>query len=157
MELKGFGVWTPIDFFNNKIVCELIEQKRPAGVIAYLDEECIYPQASDATLMSKLNKNLAGHPHFVPGSKASAAGVANTFIIKHFAGDVTYNINGFLEKNKDTLFSDLIACMGSSTNHFISSLFPEVHQAASRKRPLQYKSNQKYMEYLRPKTQIHRR
>ena len=34
--------WTPIDFFNNKIICDLVEA-RPAGIVALLDEECIRP------------------------------------------------------------------------------------------------------------------
>ena len=50
--------WTPVDFFNNKIVCDLIEKKNPAGILAFLDEESIYPNGSDHSLMSKFKKNL---------------------------------------------------------------------------------------------------
>ena len=55
--------------------------------------------------------------------------------MKHFAGDVQYNIDGFLEKNKDTLFRDLIDAAGSSTNNYVEHLFPEAKKSVSKKRP----------------------
>ena len=56
-EYKSEGIeWTPVDFFNNKIVCDLVEKKNPAGILAYLDEESVYPNGSDASLMNKFNK-----------------------------------------------------------------------------------------------------
>ncbi len=134
-EYKSEGIaWTPVKFFNNKIVCDLVEAKRPAGIIAYLDEESIYPNGSDESLLSKLKKNLSKHKHFEckPQDKTHRG---NDFIIKHYAGDVTYCIDGFLEKNKDTLFRDLMDAAGSSTNPYVRGLFPEATAAASKKRP----------------------
>jgi myosin-1 len=134
-EYKAEGIeWTPVKFFNNKIVCDLIEAKRPAGIIAFLDEESIFPSASDASLLNKLKKNLAKHKHFdfkTQDKKHSG----NDFIVKHYAGDVTYSINGFLEKNRDTLFRDLIDAAGASTSSYVRSLFPEAQMSASKKRP----------------------
>ena len=113
--------WTPVEYFNNKTVCDLIEAKGDrtikAGIIAYMDEECIYPAATDATLHKKLMDNLKAHPHFEPAG-------AN-FTIKHYAGDVTYSPLGMLDKNKDTLFRDLTQLMQGSSSIFLSQLFPQ--------------------------------
>ena len=136
-EYKSEGIeWTPVDFFNNKIVCDLVEKKNPAGILAYLDEESIYPNGSDLSLMNKFKKNLLKHKHFdVPNAKVRSQNTDSVFVIKHFAGDVSYNIAGFLEKNRDTLFRDLIEAAGSSSNPYVRGLFPEAGAAASKKRP----------------------
>jgi myosin-1 len=55
--------------------------------------------------------------------------------LKHYAGDVTYNVAGILEKNKDTLFIDLITTMQTSGNKLVQQLFPPV-DLNSKKRPL---------------------
>ena len=128
--------WTPVDFFNNKIVCDLIEKRNPAGILAYLDEESIYPNGSDDTLMKKFKKNLSKHKHFdVPNNKVRSSKTDCIFVIKHFAGEVSYNVEGFLEKNRDTLFRDLVEAAGSSSNQYVRDLFPEAAKAASKKRP----------------------
>ena len=136
-EYKSEGIeWTPVDFFNNKIVCDLVEKKKPAGILAYLDEECVYPNGSDNSLMSKFKKNLLKHKHFeVPNNKVRSSKTDTLFVIKHFAGDVKYCIDGFLEKNRDTLFRDLIDAAGSSSNNYVRNLFPEANSKASKKRP----------------------
>ena len=37
--------WQQVDYFNNKTVCDLIEGRKPAGILAYLDEESLMPKA----------------------------------------------------------------------------------------------------------------
>ena len=132
-EYSSEGIaWTPVNFFNNKVVCELIERKRPAGILAYLDEECIYPQANDQSLLKKLDNNLRSHAHFVAKMGTGGRGKSGSFVVKHFAGDVTYSVNGFLDKNKDTLYGDLINLMAGSNDTFIAELFPD---QSTKKRP----------------------
>lgn len=46
-------------------------------------------------------------------------------ICRHYAGDVVYNIYGFLEKNKDTLFQDFKRLLYSSKNSIIRDMWPE--------------------------------
>uniref|UniRef100_A0AC34EZQ8 Uncharacterized protein n=1 Tax=Panagrolaimus sp. ES5 TaxID=591445 RepID=A0AC34EZQ8_9BILA len=113
--------WTPIDYFNNKIVCDLIESKRPPGIMCQLDDICsqIHGQSEgvDNRFLVKLKQQFEQHEHYATG--------AECFIIKHYAGDVTYQINGFCDKNRDVLYPDLIQLMQSSTSSFLRSLFPE--------------------------------
>jgi myosin-1 len=136
-EYKSEGIeWTPVKFFNNKIVCDLVEKKNPAGILAYLDEESIYPNGSDDSLMSKFKKNLTKHKHFeVANDKVRSSTTDRIFVIKHFAGNVNYCVDGFLEKNRDTLFRDLIDSCGSSKKKYVQNLFPESLKSSSKKRP----------------------
>jgi myosin-1 len=114
--------WKDIKFFDNKIVCELIEGSRPPGIFRVLDDVCRSVHAgdqdtTDAKFMEKLM--TLQHPHLSqhPGSRQ--------FTVKHYAGDVTYDVAQFAFKNKDTLFPGLIMAMQESANHWIKALFPE--------------------------------
>ncbi|EGT37998.1 hypothetical protein CAEBREN_31713 [Caenorhabditis brenneri] len=123
--------WTEIDYFDNKIVCDLIETKRPPGIMSLLDDTCAQNHGQrdgvDRQLLTTLSKSFAGHAHFAPGS--------DSFLIKHYAGDVTYNVDGFCDRNRDVLYPDLILLMQKSSNTFIRSLFPENVAASAGKRP----------------------
>ncbi|KAJ3223556.1 Unconventional myosin-Ie [Clydaea vesicula] len=113
--------WTPIEYFNNKIVVDLIESKKPPGVMAILDDVCFTMHAQTEGADSKFVQHYEGHQ--------------NRFIIRHYAGAVTYDCNGFTEANKDTLFKDLIQLMQSTEKTFIRNLFPENVEDDSKKRP----------------------
>ncbi|KAJ3254742.1 Unconventional myosin-Ie, partial [Chytriomyces hyalinus] len=123
--------WTPIDYFNNKVVVDLIESKRPPGVMAVLDDICSTMHAqvegADQKFVQKLDMACNQNKHF--------KGMQTHFVISHYAGSVTYDCDGFTEANKDTLFNDLIYLMQSSTNDFIRDLFPEVIDNSDKKRP----------------------
>lgn len=123
--------WTEIDYFDNKIVCELIETKRPPGIMSLLDDTCAQNHGQrdgvDRQLLTTLSKAHTGHPHFAPGS--------DSFVIKHYAGDVTYKVDGFCDRNRDVLYPDLILLMQNSSNAFIRSLFPDDVAASAGKRP----------------------
>jgi len=120
-EYAAEGVeWTPVDYFNNRIVVELIEGTRPAGILAWLDEECVVPKGTDASYHSKLTTNLAKHAHFE--SKPIAG--KDTFTIKHYAGSVSYRTEGLLEKNKDLAYRDQMEMLAASESPLIAELFP---------------------------------
>ncbi|XP_061162606.1 unconventional myosin-Ic-like [Saccostrea echinata] len=131
--------WEKVDYFNNKIICDLVEGK-PVGIIAIMDEECLRPgEPTDGTFLEKLNLNLGQHPHFV--SHSSATDVAerksigrDEFRLLHFAGQVTYSIQGFLDKNNDTLFRDLKEAMSQTSNKITSQCFPQA-ELQNKKRP----------------------
>ncbi|KAI8369799.1 P-loop containing nucleoside triphosphate hydrolase protein [Choanephora cucurbitarum] len=123
--------WTPIKFFNNKIVCDLIEEKRPPGLFAALNDACATAHAdssaADNSFVQRLGF-LSQNAHFESrGSK---------FLIRHYAGDVLYNVENMTDKNKDSLSKDLLnLCTGSSNQFIASTLFPERIDPNSKKRP----------------------
>ncbi|EGX49579.1 class II myosin, variant 2 [Orbilia oligospora] len=112
--------WQPIKYFNNKIVCDLIEEKRPPGVFAALNDACATahadPSAADGTFIQRLNA-LSTNPHFAQRQ--------TQFIIKHYAGDVTYQIEHMTDKNKDQLLRDILELMEASDNQFLHTIFPQ--------------------------------
>lgn len=129
--------WEPVKYFNNKTILDLIEGGGKTISITSLMDECGWvADNTDMTLLSKMNDNFAKHPHYESYSTSKNKKIGDThFILKHYAGEVTYNINEFLDKNKDTFFLDLIMTMQSSTDPLITSLFPSV-DLNSKKRPL---------------------
>jgi len=123
--------WKPIEYFNNKIVCELIEEKAPPGIMCILDDVCATMHAvtegADQTLLQKLQNGVGTHQHY-QGSQSG-------FVIHHYAGKVAYDAEGFCERNRDVLFPDLIQLMQGSTNYFITALFPDQVTTGAKSRP----------------------
>lgn len=123
--------WTAIDYFNNKVVCDLIESKNPPGVMSVLDDVCATMHAkgegADLTLLQKLQGQIGSHDHFSSWSQG--------FIVHHYAGKVSYDVSGFCERNRDVLFNDIIELMQGSEFEFIRALFPENLDAEKRGRP----------------------
>lgn len=128
--------WTPIDYFNNKVVCDLIEAVRPQpGLFAALNDSIktahADSDAADQVFAQRLSMVGASNRHFEDRR--------GKFIIKHYAGDVTYEVAGMTDKNKDSMLRDLLELLSTSTNTFVTqSLFPPEMLAAvtdSKKRP----------------------
>ncbi|KAF9469833.1 microfilament motor [Collybia nuda] len=122
--------WTPIKYFNNKIVCDLIEERRPPGIFAALNDACATahadPSAADSSFIQRTSM-LSSNPHF------EARG--SQFLVKHYAGDVMYNVAGMTDKNKDSLIKDLLDLIAGSGNQFLQTLFPDRPDPNSKKRP----------------------
>lgn len=122
--------WTPIDYFNNKIVCDLIEEKRPPGIFSALNDSCATAHAdsnaADQNFAQRLSL-LTSNPHFETRQ--------TKFLIKHYAGDVYYDIKGMTDKNKDQLLKDLLILISKTANPFLHSLFPEHVNTESKRRP----------------------
>ncbi|KAJ3117103.1 Myosin type-2 heavy chain 1 [Phlyctochytrium bullatum] len=115
--------WSFIDFNDNQPCIDMIENK--LGILDLLDEESRLPSGSDGSLITKLYTRFAvptqqffEKPRF--GQKA--------FTIKHYACDVTYEIDGFIEKNKDTVSDEQLAVLNSSEFAFLKEVItpPEV-------------------------------
>ncbi len=71
---------------------------KPIGMLALMNEECKFTRATDASLLEKFYKNLTKNSHFrVPLIKTPS------FNVVHYAAEVKYDVNGFLEKNRDAL------------------------------------------------------
>ena len=122
--------WTPINYFDNKVVCDLIEERRPPGVFAALNDACATAHAdsgaADGTFVQRMNA-LSSNAHFQPRQ--------GQFIIKHYAGDVSYSIEGMTDKNKDQLLKDLLNLVAESSNNFMGQLFPHQVNQDDKRRP----------------------
>ncbi|CAG7836490.1 unnamed protein product [Allacma fusca] len=140
-EYRREGIkWTHIDYFNNQIICDLVELPHK-GIISIMDEACLsVGHITDQVLLDAMDQKLKGHGHYTsrrlsPSDKSLIH--AQDFRIKHYAGDVTYKIEGMLDKNKDTLFQDLKRVLYQSSNSIISSMWPDGAQDITKttKRP----------------------
>uniref|UniRef100_A0A669BFT1 Myosin Ic, paralog b n=1 Tax=Oreochromis niloticus TaxID=8128 RepID=A0A669BFT1_ORENI len=159
-EYEAEGItWEPVQYFNNKIICDLVEEKFK-GIISILDEECLRPgDASDLTFLEKLEDTVGGHPHFVTHKLADAKTRKvmgrDEFRLLHYAGEVNYNVNGFLDKNNDLLFRNLKEVMCMSENKILTQCFNR-EELSDKKRPdtaaTQFKASlAKLMEILMSK------
>ncbi|EMT64439.1 Myosin-1 [Fusarium odoratissimum] len=121
--------WTPIKYFDNKVVCDLIEQIRPVGIFSAMKDATktahADPAACDRTFMQSING--MSHAHLTPRQ--------GNFIIKHYAGDVTYTVEGITDKNKDQLLKGLLNLFQHSGNQFVHTLFPRPVDQDNRKQP----------------------
>ncbi|XP_045911039.1 unconventional myosin-Ib isoform X2 [Micropterus dolomieu] len=123
--------WTNIEYFNNAIICDLIENHQN-GILAMLDEECLRPgTVTDETFLDKLNTICAEHQHFESRLSKNSKFLTdhslphNCFRIQHYAGKVLYRVEGFVDKNNDLLYRDLSQAMYKATHSLIKQLFPE--------------------------------
>uniref|UniRef100_A0A8D1NRL1 Unconventional myosin-Ib n=2 Tax=Sus scrofa TaxID=9823 RepID=A0A8D1NRL1_PIG len=127
--------WTHIEYFNNAIICDLIENNTN-GILAMLDEECLRPgTVTDETFLEKLNQVCATHQHFESRMSKCSRFLNDTslphscFRIQHYAGKVLYQVEGFVDKNNDLLYRDLSQAMWKASHALIKSLFPEGNPA----------------------------
>uniref|UniRef100_A0A8C1ZYD4 Unconventional myosin-Ib n=1 Tax=Cyprinus carpio TaxID=7962 RepID=A0A8C1ZYD4_CYPCA len=135
--------WTNIEYFNNAIICDLIENVSN-GILAMLDEECLRPgTVTDETFLDKLNTVCAEHQHFESRQSKNSKFLTdhslphNCFRIQHYAGKVLYRVEGFVDKNNDLLYRDLSQAMYKANHSLIKILFPEGNPAkVNLKRPL---------------------
>ncbi|TFK55318.1 hypothetical protein OE88DRAFT_1694770 [Heliocybe sulcata] len=110
--------WTFIDFQDNQLCIDVIEGK--LGVLALLDEESRLPSGTDASFLTKLNSQLA-KPEYKNVFKKPRFG--NTaFTIAHYALDVTYEVEGFLEKNRDTVPDEHMTLLATTKNPFLKEV-----------------------------------
>uniref|UniRef100_A0A8C2HZ93 Myosin VC n=1 Tax=Cyprinus carpio TaxID=7962 RepID=A0A8C2HZ93_CYPCA len=96
--------WTLIDFYDNQPVIDLIEARM--GILDLLDEECLFLQGTDKNWLQKLYNFLGSKPLFKKPRMSN-----DSFVIQHFADKVEYQCKGFLEKNRDTLYEELVEIM----------------------------------------------
>jgi myosin-1 len=123
--------WENVQYFDNKPCVDLIEGR--GGIMSLLDEECVFPQGTDATFLAKLNRQCKNHQYF-RSFDAKVAERNLCFGMEHYAGTVTYTVDGFLDKNKDTLFKDLRNILQASSDPLLAQLFPP-DAVSSNKRP----------------------
>ncbi|KAH0512066.1 Unconventional myosin-Ie [Microtus ochrogaster] len=122
LDIYGFEIFQKngfeqfcINFVNEKLQQIFIEltlkaEQNPPGIMSILDDVCATMHAvgegADQTLLQKLQMQIGSHEHFNSWNQG--------FIIHHYAGKVSYDMDGFCERNRDVLFMDLIELMQSS-------------------------------------------
>uniref|UniRef100_A0A674H8R3 Myosin VB n=1 Tax=Taeniopygia guttata TaxID=59729 RepID=A0A674H8R3_TAEGU len=99
--------WTLIDFYDNQPCIDLIEAK--LGILDLLDEECKVPKGTDQNWAQKLYDRHAASQHFQKPRMSNTS-----FIVLHFADKVEYQSEGFLEKNRDTVYEEQINILKAS-------------------------------------------
>ncbi|VVC93951.1 unnamed protein product [Leptidea sinapis] len=125
-EYKKEGIqWTFIDFGMDLLACiDLIE--KPMGILSILEEESMFPKATDQTFVEKLNNNHLGKsaPYLKPKPPKPGCQAAH-FAIGHYAGNVGYNITGWLEKNKDPLNDTVVDQFKKGANKLLVEIFAD--------------------------------
>ncbi|KAK8611780.1 hypothetical protein V6N13_131822 [Hibiscus sabdariffa] len=109
--------WRYIEFVDNQDVLDLIE-KKPGGIISLLDETCMFPKATHETFAQKLYQTFKDHKRFVKPKLARTE-----FTIVHYAGEVQYQCDLFLDKNKDHVVPEHQELLSASKCSFITTLF----------------------------------
>ncbi|MQM13768.1 hypothetical protein Taro_046694 [Colocasia esculenta] len=123
--------WTRVDFIDNTECLNLFEKvacERPLGLLSLLDEESTFPKATDLTFANKLKEHL-NYSSCFKGERGGA------FTVRHYAGEVSYDTSGFLEKNRDPLHSGAIQLLLSSSSQlpklFASDLLDQSQKVLS--------------------------
>ncbi|XP_039445235.1 myosin heavy chain, muscle isoform X12 [Culex pipiens pallens] len=125
-EYKKEGInWAFIDFGMDLLACiDLIE--KPMGILSILEEESMFPKATDQTFAEKLmNNHLGKSAPFQKPRPPKPGCQAGHFAIGHYAGTVSYNITGWLEKNKDPLNDTVVDQFKKGKNALIVEIFAD--------------------------------
>ncbi|XP_032932505.1 myosin-1B-like isoform X1 [Catharus ustulatus] len=122
-EYKKEGIeWEFIDFGMDLAACiELIE--KPMGIFSILEEECMFPKATDTSFKNKLYDQHLGKSNNFQKPKPGKGKAEAHFSLVHYAGTVDYNITGWLEKNKDPLNETVIGLYQKSSVKTLALLF----------------------------------
>merc|ERR1711934_1255820 len=104
--------WEMVDF-GMDLAAAIIMFEKPMGIWAILEEESLFPKATDKSFEEKLKASLGKLPVFMkPQSKTDKNA---HFAISHYAGIVSYNVTAWLEKNKDPVNDTVVEIMKSTS------------------------------------------
>ncbi|KAE7997787.1 hypothetical protein FH972_002391 [Carpinus fangiana] len=112
--------WSYIEFVDNQDILDLIE-KKPGGIISLLDEACMFPKATHETFSQKLYQTFKDHKRFIKPKLTRS-----DFTVVHYAGEVQYQSDQFLDKNKDYVVVEHQNLLSSSNCSFVAGLFPSL-------------------------------
>ncbi|OMP84060.1 Myosin type-2 heavy chain 1 [Diplodia seriata] len=113
--------WKFIDFGRDlQPTIDLIEVSNPIGIFSCLDEDSVMPKATDRTFTEKLHQLW---DRKTPKYRRSM--LRQGFMLTHYAAEVEYSTEGWLEKNKDPLNDNVTRLLASSTEKHIAKLFAD--------------------------------
>ena len=117
--------WQFIDFGKDlQPTIDLIEVTNPIGIFSCLDEDCVMPKATDKSFTEKLHSLWD-----TKSTKYRASRLRQGFILTHYAAEVEYSTDGWLEKNKDPLNDNITRLLASSQDNHIATLFSDCGNA----------------------------
>jgi myosin heavy chain 6/7 len=116
--------WANVDFGMDLQVCITMFEK-PMGLLAIFEEESLFPKATDDTFSGKLQDNLFGKPACANFGKPDpkAPDKKAHFSVIHYAATVSYNLTGWLDKNKDPLNDTVVELMKQGSNPLLVECF----------------------------------
>ncbi|RMD43504.1 hypothetical protein DV735_g1665, partial [Chaetothyriales sp. CBS 134920] len=113
--------WQFIDFGRDlQPTIDLIELSNPIGIFSCLDEDSVMPKATDKSFTDKLHSLWDKKT-----AKYASARTRQGFILTHYAAEVEYSTEGWLEKNKDPLNDNLTRLLASSKDEHVATLFAD--------------------------------
>ncbi|KJK67962.1 Myosin head motor domain protein [Aspergillus parasiticus SU-1] len=113
--------WQFIDFGKDlQPTIDLIELTNPIGIFSCLDEDCVMPKATDKSFTEKLHSLWDRK-----SPKYRASRLSQGFILTHYASEVEYDTNGWLEKNKDPLNDNVTRLLAASRDKHVANLFSD--------------------------------
>ncbi|XP_057518860.1 myosin-9-like isoform X2 [Amaranthus tricolor] len=118
--------WSYIEFVDNQDVLDLLE-KKPGGIIALLDEACMFPKSTHETFSQKLYQTFKTHKRFIKPKLSRT-----DFTLAHYAGEVQYQSDYFLDKNKDYVVPEHQDLLSASKCSFVAGLFPVIAEETSK-------------------------
>ncbi|RHN80083.1 putative myosin ATPase [Medicago truncatula] len=118
--------WSYLEFVDNQDVLDLIE-KKPGGIIALLDEACMFPKSTHETFSTKLYQTFKDHKRFIKPKLARS-----DFTVVHYAGVVQYQSEHFIDKNKDYVVPEHQVMLSTSKCSFVSGLFPPLSEETAK-------------------------
>ncbi|KAH9729480.1 Myosin-16 [Citrus sinensis] len=118
--------WSYVHFVDNQDVLDLIE-KKPGGIIALLDEACMFPKSTHENFSQKLYQTFKDHKRFIKPKLTRS-----DFTIVHYAGEVHYQSDLFLDKNKDYVVAEHQDLLSASECSFVSGLFPPISEETTK-------------------------
>jgi len=115
--------WANVDFGMDLGPCIAMFEK-PMAFLAIFEEESLFPKASDETFRAKLFDNMLGkHPNFAKPNPRPDPDAH--FAIIHYAATVSYNLTGWLEKNKDPLNDTIVEMIKNGSNSLMIQCFAD--------------------------------
>nr|CAN75609.1 hypothetical protein VITISV_002943 [Vitis vinifera] len=122
-------IWVPPRSIEDMLVISFrgLGNSKPGGIIALLDEACMFPRSTHETFSQKLYQTFKSHKRF---SKPKLS--PTDFTIYHYAGDVTYQTEHFLDKNKDYVVAEHQSLLSASRCSFVADLFPPLPEESSK-------------------------
>eukprot|EP01124_Arcella_intermedia_P008518 TRINITY_DN1538_c0_g4_i2.p1 TRINITY_DN1538_c0_g4~~TRINITY_DN1538_c0_g4_i2.p1 ORF type:complete len:877 (+),score=264.44 TRINITY_DN1538_c0_g4_i2:40-2670(+) len=118
--LKEGIEWNKIDITGNAGCIDMIENKS-SGLLSLLNEECQLPQGNENSLIQKYNNHHTKNKNIYKYDPRKRS----EFQVNHYAGNVIYTIDGFIDKNKNTLNADVCKALCNSTSFLVKALFQE--------------------------------